>query len=403
MAWERTASDPVPDGPVDSGTARWVDTDDALIEVVDELCTVDAFAIDTEFHRERTYFPQLALLQVGWGDQCALVDPLAVDLKPFARALESPAVVVMHAASQDLEVLDLACHTLPRELFDTQLAAGFVSHSLPSLTNLVERWFDVRLPKGDRLTDWLRRPLGADQCRYAAADVEYLLELRDRLTAELSERGRLAWATEECETLRAKGRVVRDPDETWLRIKEARTLRGEPAAVAQAVAAWRERRAIDTDQPVRFILSDLAVVGVAQRRPKSLGELAKIRGVDARHAKGAVGDGILVAVRSARGQSVSRPAGPSHELDRKLRPAVSLVAAWVSQLARELEIETSLVATRHDIESLLAGDPTSRLLTGWRNELVGERIRRLVEGDAALAFDGDGNLVLEDRAPRADA
>ncbi|MGI8756094.1 MAG: ribonuclease D [Acidimicrobiales bacterium] len=402
VAWERTSSEPVPDGPVDSGTARWVDTDAALAEVVQELCTVEAFAIDTEFHRERTYFPQLALLQLAWGDQCALVDPLAVDLGPFARALEGPATVVMHAASQDLEVLDLACRALPRALFDTQLAAGFVSHSLPSLSNLVERWFGVHLPKGDRLTDWLRRPLGADQCRYAAADVAYLLELRARLTDELTKRGRMAWAEEEYETLRAKGRVVRDPDESWLRIKEARTLRGEPAAVAQSVAAWRERRAVETDQPVRFILSDLAVVGIAQRRPQALADLAKVRGVDTRHAKGAVGDAILDAVRSARGASVLRPAGPAHELDRKLRPAVSLVAAWVSQLARELEIETSLVATRHDIESLLAGDPASHLAVGWRRDLVGERIRRLVDGEAALAFDGHGNLLLEDRAEPAE-
>ena len=397
MAWERTTSENDPPSISGHSGARWVDDPAGLEEVVDELMQVEAFGIDTEFHRERTYFPQLALVQLSWGDQRALVDPLAVDLKPFARALEGPAVVVMHAASQDLEVMDLACGALPRELFDTQLAAGFVGHSLPALTGLVERFFGVHLPKGDRLTDWLRRPLGADQEKYAVADVEYLLELRDKLTAELEARGRLSWAIEECEVMRARGRVVRDPEDAWLRIKEARTLRGEVAAVARSVAAWRERRAAELDQPARFVVSDLAVVGIAQRRPKTLDDLRKVRGVDERHARGKIGEAILAAVDTARGASAPRPAGTSHEVDRRLRPAVALVAAWVSQLSRELEIETSLVATRSDIEALLARDPDARLARGWRAELVGERIRRLVDGEAALAFDGKGNLVLEDR------
>lgn len=156
---------------------------------------------------------------------------------------------------------------------------------------------------------------------------------------------------------------------------------------------------MELDQPVRFVFSDLAVVGVAQRKPKTLDELKRIRGVDERHAKGKVGEAVLAAVEAGRGQTVPKTGAPTYDLDRRLRPAVSLVAAWVSQLSRDLEIETSLVATRADIEALLAGDPAARLAVGWRAELVGERIRRLVDGEAALAFDGAGNLVLEDRAP----
>lgn len=388
------ASDPA---ETDRPPARWVDQDHQLVEIVDELMEVEAFGVDTEFHREKTYYPQLALVQLSWNDQKALVDPLAVDLAPFARALEGPATVVMHAASQDLEVLHRACGVLPRDLFDTQLAAGFCGHSLPSLSALVEKYYDVHLPKGDRLTDWLRRPLNDDQRTYAASDVEYLLGLQAKLSAALGERGRLEWALDECRALRAKGEVIRDPDEAWLRIKEARSLRGETAAVARSIAAWRERRAAELDQPVRFVLSDLAVVGIAQRRPKAPADLARIRGVDERHAKGRVGEGILEAVAAGRDKEATRPSGPAYELDRKYRPAVALVAAWVSQLARDLEIETSLVATRADIESLLAGDPGARLTRGWRADLVGERIRRLVEGEAALAFDGRGNLLLEDR------
>ena len=381
---------------------RWVDTDTELDEIIEELVEVRAFGVDTEFHREKSYYPKLALVQISWADQSALVDPMAVDLSPFATALDGPATVVMHAAAQDLEVLHRACGVLPRDLFDTQLAAAFVGHSLPSLSALVDRYYGRTLPKGDRLTDWLHRPLGAEQRAYAASDVEYLLGLREKLTAELEEHGRLDWALAECEALRLRGEVVRPPDEAWLRIKEARSLKGEAAAVARSVAAWRERRAATLDQPVRFIISDLAVVGVAQRRPKTASELARIRGVDERQAKGKLGHEILSAVEDGRGQVAPRPQGATHELDRRYRPAVALVSAWVSQLGRDLQIETSMIATRSDIESHLAGDPTSRLLHGWRAELVGEKIRRLVEGEAALAFDGSGSLVLEDRAPRPD-
>ncbi|MEO6988435.1 MAG: ribonuclease D [Aquihabitans sp.] len=378
--------------------ARWIDRDDHFAEVIDALKEERAFGVDTEFHREKTYFPQLALVQISWGKERVLVDPLEVDMKPFGAALTSPATVVMHAASQDLEILHTACGVLPRDLFDTQIAASFVGHSLPSLSALVDRFYDVHLPKGDRLTDWLQRPLRADQCTYAATDVEYLLGLQEKLMAELEERGRLEWALDECEALRRKGAVVRDPDEVWKRIKEARSLKGETAGVARAVAAWRERRAAELDQPVRFVLSDMAVVGIAQRKPKSAGELTKIRGVDDRHAKGKSGESILAAVATGREAEPPRSAHPVQELDRRLRPAVALVAAWVAQLSRDLEIETSMVATRSDIEGLLAGVEDARLTQGWRAELVGERINRLVSGQAALAFDGNGNLVLEDRA-----
>lgn len=384
--------------PPATSEARWIDRDEDLAEVVDALKQERAFGVDTEFHREKTYYPQLALVQLSWGEERALVDPLAIDIAPLGAALTSPATVVMHAASQDLEILHTACGVLPRDLFDTQIAASFVGHSLPALSALVDRFYGVHLAKGDRLTDWLQRPLRADQCTYAAADVEYLLGLQGKLTAELEERGRLEWALDECEALRRKGAVVRDPDEVWKRIKEARSLKGETAAVARAVAAWRERRAAELDQPVRFVLSDMAVVGIAQRKPTSAAELTKIRGVDDRHAKGRAGEAILTAVATGREAEPPRSAQQMPELDRRLRPAVALVSAWVGQLARDLEIESSMVATRSDIEALLGGVDDARLTKGWRAELVGERIHRLVSGQAALAFDGHGNLLLEDRA-----
>jgi ribonuclease D len=378
---------------------EWVDDDATLADVVAAMAEADRYAVDTEFHRERTYFPRVALVQLAWADRIVLVDPLAVSLQPLAKVLDGPGVAVMHAAGQDLEVLELACGTIPTALFDTQLAAGFDGYATPSLSALAERVVGCRLPKGDRLTDWLRRPLDSEQLRYAATDVAHLFTIQDHLTADLEEDGRLSWALDECEQLRTRSRSLRDPEEAWLRIKEARHLRGPAAGVARAVAAWRERRAAEIDQPVRFILPDLGVVGIAQRMPTTREDLRSIRGLDERHVRGQLGDELLDAVAEGRQHPAERPRSEAVvELERQLRPAVGLVSAWVSQLARDLRIDTSLLATRADIEALLGGIEGCRLSVGWRADLVGEPIRRLVKGDAALAFDGNGGLLLEERS-----
>lgn len=374
-------------------------TDEAgLLDVLGALEGQPAYAIDTEFHRERTYFPRLALVQVGWPGGLALIDPLEVDVAAMGPLFSSPSVAVLHAADQDLEVFELGVGRVPATMWDTQVAAGFLGMSSPSLASLCERVVGVRLTKGERMTDWLARPLGERQLDYAAADVAHLLEVRDRQLAELEARGRLDWALDEIEERRARPRTVRDPWTAWLRIKEARSLRGPSRAVARSVAAWREERAATLDLPVRFVLPDVAVVTVAQRAPRTADELAAIRGVDRRHLGGSAVDGLLAAVEAGLSSEVPPPAPPPPELDRDLRPVVGLVTSWVSQLGRDLEIDPALLATRADIEDLLRGLPDARLSEGWRAELMGGPIRDLVEGRSALAFESGGRLVLEPRA-----
>jgi ribonuclease D len=378
---------------------RWVASDADLAETIDSLVGEPAYAVDTEFHRERSYFPKVALVQLAGRDGIALIDPLAVDLKPLARLLDGPGIAVLHASQQDLEVLSRSCGTIPREMFDTQLAAGFLGHSSPALVNLLASELGVKLAKGDRLTDWLARPLSDDQRAYAASDVAHLLPLRERLVERLSAVGRAEWASDECEELRSRPVGPADPDRAWLRIKDHRHLRGGSRGVAQAVAAWRERRAATLDQPVRFVLPDLAILGIAQRPPKDLDGLRRVRGLDERSLRKPVGDELLAAIRAgtALGADVITET-LAEDVPRDLRPAVTLVSAWVSQLARDLKIATSLLAPRGDLADLLLGAPDARLAHGWRAQLVGDQIRQLGEGEAALAFDGAGSLVLEPRA-----
>ncbi len=389
-----------PAGPApDISGLTWVETPGALDTLVDELLDQDAYAIDTEFLRERTYYPQLALVQIGWGRQVAIIDPLAVDIGPLRRLLESDVLAVFHAADQDLEVLDLACGAIPKRLFDTQLAAGFVGFSTPSLMTLVERLVGVKLSKGDRLTDWTKRPLTEAQIRYAASDVVHLLEVRDLLNAELEASGRTSWVAEENEILRTRVRGHNDPHIAWWRLKDGRVLRGRDRLVAQELCAWRERRAQHEDRPVRFILPDLAVLAIAQGHPKSTAELVALRGMDGRYAKSSGGQELVDLVAHAEKGSMDDLRLPeADDFDRKLRPALTLVSAWVGQLSHDVLVEASLLATRSDLISFLRNEPTSRLASGWRNEILGNRVRQVISGEAAIAFDRDRGLVLEHRS-----
>ncbi len=380
-------------------THRLVDDDAAFAEIIETLKGEPAYAVDTEFHRERTYFPKVALVQLGWPGGCVLVDPLAVDMRPFAEVLNGPGVAVMHAAAQDLLVMQRSCGTVPSQLFDTQIAAGFVGFSSPSLSTLALQILGIDLPKANRLTDWLARPLDVGQQLYAASDVHHLLDLASILQEELSATGRLLWAEEECELLRSRSWQPNEPDLAWTRLKECRQLRGPARGVAQAVAAWRERRAAELDLPVRFVMPDLAISAIAHRSPKTLDQLGSIRGIDQKIMKGRDAMAVLSAVRDGLSMPDAQINIPrTDEIDRDMNAAVGLVSSWLSQMSRTLRIEASYLATRSDVGAFLNDEPDARLAHGWRAKLLGDPIRQLLDGKYALAFDGKGGLALEQRS-----
>lgn len=378
---------------------RLITDEESLEQVVEELIEQPEYAVDTEFHRERTYFARLMLVQVAWRDGIALIDPLAVDPGPLRKVFEGPGVAVLHAADQDLEVLERSCGTAPTHLYDTQLCAGFMGFSTPSLVHLVDKVLDRKLHKGDQLADWTRRPLPASQLAYAAADVAHLLDLRAALDQRLGELGRLDWAREECERVLARDRNPAPLDEAWWKIRHARQLRGKSRAVAQIVAAWRERKARERDIPARFVLPDLPLMAIAQRPPRSKQELQSIRGIDSRQVAGPLGDELMAAVDEGWSLPEDQVIMPAVEvLDHVVRPAVSIAAAWVTQRAGELGIDPAILGSRGDVVSFLQRRAGARLDEGWRNELLGEPLRRLTDGRASIAFDGRDNLLLEERS-----
>jgi ribonuclease D len=197
-----------------------------------------------------------------------------------------------------------------------------------------------------------------------------------------------------CEELRTRPTGPGDPADAWLRLKDVRTLRPKARGVAQAVAEWRERRAMASDIPTRQVLADLAILGISQKAPRSVQELGQSRGVDERHIRGGFAQEIIAAVEKGLQTTVDMPTSDVDELDRTLRPAVTLVSAWVSDLARKQRIDTTLLATRNDLVALLRGDSNARLAQGWRAEILGDDVRALVEGRAGLTFDGKGGLKL---------
>ncbi len=336
---------------------QWVDSDHLIDEIVGKIQSVDAYAIDTEFHRERTYYPQLALIQIAVAGDIYLIDAPRISPGALANIFNTEALALLHAAQQDLEVLALSCGSKPRRIFDTQLAAGFVGYSTPSLSSLVQRELGIALPKGDRLTDWLRRPLTDDQCSYAASDVLHLHELHERLTAQLQKEGRESWALDACEEMSKRPTAAMSPSMAWIKMKDVRTLKPKSRGVAQAVAEWREERAQRLDVPVRQVLADLALLGISQRAPRTVDELSQSRGVDGRHTKGSIATDILAAVERGRNLTVDFP-------------------------------------TRADIIDYLRSPSSGRLREGWRAEILGADLDALRAGTAGISFDGAGGLRL---------
>jgi ribonuclease D len=381
----------------DTSDARWVETDADLARLVATLSSEPVYGLDTEFVAERSYWPRLCLVQLSWADGIALVDPLACDANALGDLLRSPSTMITHAGAADLPILERACGARPTALFDTQLAAGFVGFGTPSLVSLVSALLGTRLDKSEQLSDWARRPIPDAARRYAAGDVAHLLPLTDELRTRLAAVGRESWAAAECEALRMAPSRDQDPDTAWWRIKGARSLRGDRAAIAQAVAAWRERRARELDRPGRFVLGDLVLAGIAARPPKTRDDLTKMRGAGSLPPP--VVAAVLEAVEAGRALDRSQVRlPPRYEDDPALDAAVGLLAAWTGQVAGTEQVEPRLLATRDDVKAVVNGRP-SRLDDGWRADMVGDRLRDLLAGDAMLRLVEGGRRVRLEPTP----
>jgi ribonuclease D len=383
-----------------------MDTEFELIERPQDLQALCArlsdqawLALDTEFIRERSYRPQLCLIQIATPDEVAVIDPLRLDsLDCLLDRLYDPGTTkVLHSASQDLEIFFMLRGSLPSPVFDTQIAAAVLGHGEQvGYGALVKSLLGRELHKGHARTDWARRPLERDQLAYAADDVRYLAELYPRLREMLERRGRLQWLTEDFQALAEPERYQADPKEQWRRIKGANRLRGVQLAVLQTLAAWREETAIAEDKPRRWIVKDEALLELARQMPRDGQRLRRIRGL------GDVGrreDTLLRLIAEARDrpeQDWPRPAaGP--RLEPEQEAVLDALAALVRLRGADNEVTASTIATRRDLERLLLEDPDAPLRHGWRHEIAGRDALDFLEGRAVLRVEG-GRLRLDSKA-----
>jgi ribonuclease D len=370
-----------------------VDNDVAVEQVVGEFAAADAYALDTEFHAEGTYYPRLALIQLAVPGRVVLIDATAVDPRYLQPLFAGPGVAVTHAGGGDFEIIDRACGARPSRILDTQIATGFLGYRAASLTTLVTDLLGRRMDKGPQMSDWFRRPLSAEQLAYAGEDVAHLLELRAVIESRLADLGRLEWAVEECERLA----TPRAPDDAtaWWRLKGVGRLKATARGPAQELAAWRERAARSADRPVSRVLPDEVVVTLAERLPRSAVDLPRSRLFDPRKLSPATVKELIAA--AARGAALA-PEDIRHPPDRlppHLQGPAGLIAAWVNQRARDLSIDPALLASGRDIEAFLQNAPDVRLRQGWRAETIGASVGRIASGRAAVAYDGVA-LVLVD-------
>jgi ribonuclease D len=347
-------------------------------------------AVDTEFMRERTYWPILCLAQVAGPGEAVAIDPLApgLDLAPLLDLMADPAMLkVFHAARQDLEIFHQLSGKVPHPVFDTQIAAmvcGF--GDAVSYETLVRRLAGAGLDKASRFTDWAQRPLTERQIKYALADVVHLRTVYDRMQQILGKNGRAGWFAEEMQNLVDPAIYRTDPEEAWRRFR----LRG-PAdcrflGVLKAVAAWRERAAQQRDLPRGRIMKDEAVLEIAAHAPKTIEQLARTRSLGRGVAEGKLGQEILDAVAQGLGDPNPPPAIPGKtEPPPGIGPLIELLRVLLKQRVEDSKVAQKLIATSDDLEAIAADDNAPvPALSGWRRELFGNDALALKHGRLAL-------------------
>ena len=370
-------------------------TDTATLAALCERLSAETYVtVDTEFMRERTYFPELCVVQLGGTGDVAVIDALApgIDLAPLGRLFADERVVkVFHAARQDVEIFLQLFGAVPKPLFDTQVAAmvaGFGDQV--GYEGLVSSLTTGVIDKAHRFSDWSARPLSRAQIDYAAADVTYLRTVYEKLSARLAKEGRLEWVSQELAVLAEPATYRPDPDTMWERLRP-RTSNRRVLGALRAIAAWREREAQRINIPRQRLVKDESLLEIAATGPTTTEALGRVRGVTRGFAEGAAGQSLLEAIRSAA-------ALPEQELPEaravrdgpKPSPAlVALLKVLLAQKAEEHDVAPKLLASSEDIDRLATEDEPDVLpLQGWRFQVFGEDALALKKGRIALGVDG---------------
>ncbi len=365
-----------------------ITTNEALSALCEEARSATAIALDTEFVRTRTYYPQLGLLQLFDGQRVALIDPLGItDWSPMQELLLNRDVTkYLHAGSEDLEVFQHEFGVMPQPFIDTQILAAFCGRPMSwGFASMVEEFTGLKLDKSESRTDWLARPLTERQCDYAAADVWYLLPIAHKLLAETDQAGWLSAALDECELMKNRRQEILNPDEAWREITNAWQLRTRQLACLQLLAAWRLRKARDRDMAVNFVVREENLWAVARYLPGSLGELDSIglSGSEIRFH----GKTLLSLVEKA--QALAEDQLPEPLLNLMDMPGYRKIFKEIKAVVQEISavknLSAELLASRRQINQLLnwhwdlkTSTMMPELISGWRGALMSEPLKALL-------------------------
>lgn len=356
-----------------------VTTSAELLQALNSLAEGDFVALDTEFMRESTYFPKLCLIQAATANACVLFDPLALpDLQPLWNFLNDPRrIKVLHAARQDLEVMSVAMRdtVLGGPIFDTQIAAALLGHPAQiGYAALVAARLGHTLDKGHTRTDWSQRPLSREQLQYAEDDVRYLVPLYLNLRDALEQAGRTQWLFEDTKEFEDPALHRTEPEAAWKRLKGLERLRPEQRATAKLLAQWREETAIKHDKPRGWILADDALREIADRMPGELAQLETIRNLPPGVVKRR-GPELLALIERGRDAGNGEPAfTPPPRPEAQQLALVTKLMNFTRTQAEALQISPELLATRRDVEQLVFSQRTDRLASGWRKDVIGDRL-----------------------------
>lgn len=381
------SSDPVFPKP------RLVSTTQDLADSLARLRHERFLTIDTEFMRERTYWPELCLVQIGGEQDVLLIDALAegLDLTPLAELMADDAVLkVFHAARQDLEIFLYLFDALPTPVFDTQVAAMVAGYGdQVGYDSLVGSLTGHSIDKSHRFTDWSARPLTPAQLTYAAGDVTWLRLVYERLVKKLEQEKRLEWVSAEMAELADPATFRADPEKQWERLR-ARTNNRRMLGILRAVAAFREREAQRVNVPRQRLLKDESLLEIAATVPATVDDLTRVRGVTRGLAEGRTGLGLLEAVKTAQALPDSElprlPKGRSKDAPRPSPALMALLKVLLTTCCEDHDVAPKLVASMDDLEAL-ALDPTvpNPVLAGWRKRIFGDSALALRNGEIALA------------------
>lgn len=378
-----------------------ITTTQALTAFCKDAARYDFVTVDTEFLRETTYWPKLCLIQAATPDRGVIIDPLAdgIDLAPFAELLANDHVMkVFHAARQDIEIFVKLFGSVPRPMFDTQIAASVCGHGdSVSYDNLVRAIVGEQIDKSSRFTDWSARPLSDRQMEYALADVTHLRDVYLSLRKDIEKAKRWSWVEDEMATLESIDTYIVQPDVAWKRLK-MKVNRPRDLAALQALAAWREHRAQTIDQPRSRVLKDDALYELAQQRPTSSEAFEKLRAVPRGFGRSSTAAEIISLLKSIDTLDKSAlPAVPQRPRGPSPKGAIGdLLRVLLKSVADANGVATRIIASSDDIDAIVLDDDADvAALKGWRRKLFGEKALALKHGRLALAANRKGVVELQ--------